>query len=101
MFQLTKKCETIDVIGDRLVEVGLIESVQCLSRIYVRATIYVERETQKGILIGKKGRMLKKIGQIAREEIEKWMGAPVYLDLWVTTKPDWRDKERDLRDFGY
>ena len=69
--------------------------------IYVRATIYVERESQKGIVIGKKGKMLKKIGQLAREEIEKWMDAQVYLDLWVKTKPDWRDKERDLREFGY
>jgi len=70
-------------------------------RTYIRATIYVERESQKGIVIGSKGRMLKKIGQLAREEIEKWMDVPVYLDLWVTVKPDWRDKERDLREFGY
>ncbi|MFC1718178.1 GTPase Era [Candidatus Poribacteria bacterium] len=70
-------------------------------RIYVRATIYVERESQKGIVIGKKGRMLKRIGQVAREEIEEWMEAQVYLDLWVKVKSDWRDKERDLREFGY
>ena len=70
-------------------------------KMYIRATIYVERESQKGIVIGNKGRMLKKIGQIAREEIEKWMGVPVYLDLWVTVKSDWKDKERDLREFGY
>jgi len=70
-------------------------------KIYIRATVYVERESQKGIVIGNKGRMLKKIGQLAREEIEKWMDAPVYLDLWVTVKPDWRAKERDLREFGY
>jgi GTP-binding protein Era len=68
---------------------------------YIRATIYVERKSQKGIIIGKNGKMLKKIGQIARKEIEKWMETPVYLDLWVTVKPDWRRKERDLRDFGY
>jgi GTP-binding protein Era len=70
-------------------------------RMYIRATIYVERESQKGIVIGNKGKMLKKIGQLAREEIEKWMDTPVYLDLWVTVKRDWRDKERDLREFGY
>lgn len=70
-------------------------------RLYIRATIYVERETQKGIVIGDKGRRLKKIGQSARIEIEKWMDAPVYLDLWVKVKRDWRDKERELREFGY
>ena len=70
-------------------------------RIYIRATIYVARESQKGIVIGNRGKMLKKIGQFARVEIEEWMGAPVYLDLWVTVKRDWRNKERDLREFGY
>ena len=70
-------------------------------KIYIRATVYVERGSQKGMVIGNKGRMLKKIGRLAREEIEKWMEASVYLDLWVTVKPDWRDKERDLREFGY
>jgi GTP-binding protein Era len=70
-------------------------------RFYIRATIYVERESQKGIVIGNKGKRLKKIGQSARTEIEKWMEAPVYLDLWVKVKRDWRDKDRDLRDFGY
>ena len=45
--------------------------------------------------------MLKKIGRIAREEIEKWMEASVYLDLWVKVKPDWREREKDLREFGY
>ncbi len=70
-------------------------------KIYVRATIYVERESQKGIVIGSKGRMLKKIGQTSRAGIEEWMDASVYLDLWVKVKSDWRDKERDLREFGY
>jgi len=70
-------------------------------RLYIRATIYVERESQKGIVIGDKGRRLKKIGQSARIEIEKWMDAPVYLDLWIKVKRDWRDKDRELREFGY
>jgi len=70
-------------------------------RFYIRATIYVERESQKGIVIGDKGKRLKKIGQTARTDIEKWMDAPVYLDLWVKVKRDWRDKDRDLREFGY
>jgi len=70
-------------------------------RLYIRATIYVERESQKGIVIGDKGRRLKKIGQSARTEIEEWMDAQVYLDLWVKVKRDWRDKDRELREFGY
>jgi len=70
-------------------------------RLYIRATIYVERESQKGIVIGDKGRRLKKIGQSARIEIEKWMDAQVYLDLWIKVKRDWRDKDRELREFGY
>ncbi len=68
---------------------------------YIRATIYVERDSQKGIIIGNKGNMLKKIGQEARKDIEHWLNAQVYLDLWVSVKDDWRDKDSDLREFGY
>jgi GTP-binding protein Era len=71
------------------------------SKIYIRATIYVERESQRGIIIGNKGSMLKMIGQKARIDIENWMDASVYLDLWVAVRDDWRDKEAHLRDFGY
>jgi GTP-binding protein Era len=70
-------------------------------KIYIRAAIYVEKDSQKGILIGNKGNMLKKIGQSARIDIENWLGSPVYLDLWVGTKLDWREKESYLREFGY
>jgi GTP-binding protein Era len=70
-------------------------------KMYIRATIYVERDSQKGIIIGNKGSMLKKIGQEARESIERWLDAPVYLDLWVSVKSDWRDKDSNLREFGY
>jgi len=70
-------------------------------KVYIHATIYLERESQKGILIGNKGSMLKKIGQSARTEIESWMGKPVYLDLWVAVRQNWRDKEAYLREFGY
>jgi len=69
--------------------------------LYVRATIYVERDSQKGIVVGKDGRTLKKIGQSARADIEKWVDSPVYVDLWVKVKEDWRTKERDLTEFGY
>ncbi len=69
--------------------------------IYINATIFVEKESQKGILIGSKGRMLKRIGVDARIELEKGLGARVYLDLWVKVRPRWRRKEDSLRQFGY
>jgi len=68
---------------------------------YIRATIYVERDSQKGIIIGNKGNMLKKISQEARKDIEDWLNTPIYLDLWVSVKDDWRNKDSDLREFGY
>lgn len=70
-------------------------------QLYIGAIIYVERDSQKGIVIGKKGQMLKKIGQLARAEIEALLGSKVYLELWVKVKPDWRQKEIDLKNFGY
>lgn len=69
--------------------------------VMVKAIIYTERDSQKGILIGKNGQMLKKIGQQAREEIESLLGSRVFLDLWVKVKKDWRNKEDTLRHFGY
>lgn len=69
--------------------------------LYVRAVIYVERESQKGIVIGAKGSMLKEIGRQARGDIEKLLGSKVYLDLWVKVKKDWRNREGTLRMFGY
>jgi GTPase len=69
--------------------------------VYVRATIYTERESQKGILIGKRGSMLKEVGRLAREEIERLFGSKVFLDLWVKVKKDWRNEEFLLRQFGY
>lgn len=68
---------------------------------YISAVIYVERETQKGILLGKDGQMLKRIGQGARREIEDLLGRQVYLDLWVKVRPKWRTKEEELRRLGY
>lgn len=69
--------------------------------LYLAAVVYVERDSQKGILIGKGGRMLKEIGRLARQELEAIFGNKVYLDLWVKVKKDWRDDERALRNFGY
>lgn len=68
---------------------------------YIRAIIYVGRESQKGIVIGKQGTRLRAIGRQARIAVEELLDAPVYIDLWVKVRSDWRDKERDLREFGY
>ncbi len=69
--------------------------------IYIRATIFVERDSQKGIIIGAKGGMLKKIGQQARADLEKLLYCKIYLDLWVKVKPDWRNQDKALKQFGY
>ena len=69
--------------------------------VYIRATIFVERESQKGIVIGAKGTLLKKIGQQARKDIEDLLYCKVYLDLWVKVKADWRNQDKALKQFGY
>ena len=69
--------------------------------VYVRAVIYVERESQKGIIIGAQGGLLKEIGRLARLDIENLLGSKIFLDLWVKVKKDWRNKEGSLRGFGY
>ena len=68
---------------------------------YIRATIYVEKPSQRGIVIGEGGAMLKKIGQWARKKIEAFLGRPVYLELWVKVRPKWSRKETTLRELGY
>jgi GTP-binding protein Era len=68
---------------------------------YIAATIHCERESHKGIVIGKGGRKLKGIGKAARIEIEKLLGTQVHLELWVKVSKDWRDKENSVRRFGY
>ena len=69
--------------------------------VFIRATIFVERESQKGIVIGAKGSLLKKIGQEARRDIEGLTGTDVYLDLWVKVRADWRNKAKALKELGY
>ncbi len=64
-------------------------------------TIYCEKESHKGIIIGKKGAMLKKIGELARADIEAFMGTRVYLQTWVKVKENWRDSVSQLRSLGY
>ena len=69
--------------------------------LYIRATIYMERDSQKGILIGKEGSLLKRIGEAARKEIEPLAGGPVFLDLWVKVAKNWRKDPVMLKRFGY
>jgi len=68
---------------------------------YVRVTIYVERDSQKGIIIGKKGAMLKEIGAQARQDVQMLLGGKVFLDLWVKVKKDWRNRDNILKGFGF
>ena len=70
-------------------------------KVYIRCTIYVERDSQKRIIIGKKGSVLKEAGREAREEIQNLIGAPVFLDLWVKVSKDWKNKDYILRELGY
>ena len=68
-------------------------------KVHIRATIMVERDSQKGIIIGKGGAMLKKIGSMARRDIELMLGDKVFLETWVKVKKNWRDKKLDLAEF--
>lgn len=74
---------------------------EAASPVYIRAVLFVERESQKGIVIGARGSRLRDIGRVARAKIEHLVGAPVYLDLWVKVLPNWRRDVRALRRFGY
>lgn len=71
------------------------------NKVYIRMTVYVERESQKRIVIGKNGTVLKEVGRLARQEIENILGSPVFLDIWVKVKRDWRNKSAALSEFGY
>ena len=67
----------------------------------IHANIFCEKESHKGILIGKRGDMLRRIGEQARGDIEKMLGQRVNLQLWVKVRPDWRNRAEDLRTLGY
>ncbi|KEF38149.1 GTP-binding protein Era [Schinkia azotoformans MEV2011] len=69
--------------------------------VYIAATIIVERDSQKGIVIGKQGKMLKEVGRLARIDIEALLGSKVFLELWVKVQKDWRNRLNQLRDFGF
>lgn len=67
----------------------------------IQATIFCEKKSHKGIIIGKNGAMLKKIGTLARKDIERFMGTKVFLELWVKVREDWRNLSQSLKNFGY
>ena len=71
------------------------------SIIRIRAEIFCEKESHKGIILGKGGSMLKKIGTFAREDMESFFGVKVYLNLWVKVKENWRDNDFNLNNFGF
>ena len=81
------------------VEIEKIEELEDLTD--VRALIVCERDSHKGIIIGKNGAMLKKISTEARQDIERFMGTKVYLETWVKVKENWRDNMNYIRSFGY
>lgn len=83
------------------VVIDSIEKRENNKAVYVAATIVVERDSQKGIIIGKQGKMLKEIGQRARVDIENLLGSKVFLELWVKVQKDWRNRLSQLRDFGF
>ena len=70
-------------------------------KVRIEATIYVERDSQKGIVIGKGGKKLKEVGKRARRDIEMLLGSKVYLELWVKVQRDWRNKVNFIRQIGY
>ncbi|UMZ73090.1 GTPase Era [Natranaerofaba carboxydovora] len=83
------------------VEVDKMSKREGKELIDINATIYVERKSQKGIVIGKSGKLLKKVGELARKDIEHLLGSPVFLQLWVKEKRDWKNKAGFLQNMGY
>ena len=69
--------------------------------IHINAVIYVERDSQKGIIIGKQGRALKKVATEARRSLEKFFGKTIFLEIFVKVDKDWRNSDKELRNFGY
>jgi len=83
------------------VEIEKIAKDEKKDLVRINASIIVERDSQKGIVIGKRGALLKEIGTRARKDIETLLGSKVYLELWVKVQKDWRDRSSQLRDYGY
>lgn len=97
IFQLTRE----EIPYKSAVVIEEFEDVPEKGLVRISAVIYVERMNHKGIIIGKKGEMLKTIGSLAREDIEKVLGAKVFLELWVKVSEKWTERENLIKDFGY
>jgi GTP-binding protein Era len=83
------------------VEVVVEEFKEEKKTIHIRAVIYVERDSQKGIIIGRQGRALKKVSTEARRELERFFGKSIFLETYVKVDKDWRNSDKELRNFGY
>lgn len=83
------------------VEVVVEQFKEDSKKIHIQAVIYVERESQKGIIIGHQGKALKKVATEARRELERFFGKTIYLDTFVKVDKDWRNSDKELRNFGY
>lgn len=83
------------------VAVGIEEFREGKSPVYIRAVVYVERDSQKRIIVGAKGSRIREIGHAARKKIESFIGESVYLDLWIKVLPNWRRSTSQLERFGY
>jgi GTP-binding protein Era len=83
------------------VNVERMRRIEKVEKFQIEANIVVEKNSQKGIIIGKKGAMLKKIGSLARKDIEQLLEEKIYLKLWVKVQKKWRDKHNFLKDYGY
>ena len=81
------------------VQIEKMSELDNITKIY--ASIYCEKASHKGIIIGKNGEMLKKIGKCARGDIEEMLDKKVYLELWVKVKNDWRNSEKLIKNFGF
>lgn len=97
VLQLTRE----EVPHSVAVVIDSIKKMNNSETINVMATIVVERDSQKGIIIGKQGKMLKEVGTRARGDIENLLGSKVFLELWVKVQKDWRNKIGQLRDYGF
>ena len=82
-------------------EVAVEEFKEEAKKIHIRAVIYVERDSQKGIIIGKQGKALKKVATEARRELERFFGKTIYLETYVKVDKGWRSSDKELRNFGY
>ena len=94
----------LEQLGDELphaLACSIEEYREAASPLYIRAVLYVERDSQKRIVIGASGQRIKQLGRAAREKIEQLVGRPVYLDLWVKVLPNWRRDKQAVRRLGY